>query len=49
MPAFDLTVFMYNPNQKDQVLGFTLIVESVLAKNIYIFVLLWCFNLGQAL
>lgn len=37
MPTFDLTVFTYNPNQKDQVLGFTLIVESVLAKNIYLF------------
>lgn len=35
-PGFDLTVFMYNPNKKDQVLGFTLIAESVLAKNIYL-------------
>lgn len=35
-PGFHLTVFMYNPNQKDQVLGFTLIAESVLANNIYL-------------
>lgn len=35
-PSFDLTVFTYNPNKKIRYLGFTLIVESVLANKTYL-------------